>query len=102
MWGSDRTDSLAGSKENRALDYQAGPTAVRMLVGAQLRKLREASGLTREEAGYAIRASHSKISRLELGRTSFKARDVSELLTLYGVTDEAERATLLALAEQAN
>ncbi|WP_271222459.1 helix-turn-helix domain-containing protein [Streptosporangium carneum] len=72
-----------------------------MLVGAQLRRLREARGVTREEAGNAIRASHSKISRLELGRTSFKRRDVADLLTLYGVTDDAERATLLSLAEQA-
>lgn len=74
----------------------------RMLVGAQLRRLREARGVSREEAGNAIRASHSKISRLELGRTSFKRRDVADLLTLYGVTDDAERATLLSLAEQAS
>ncbi|MEV8635298.1 helix-turn-helix transcriptional regulator [Streptosporangium sp. NPDC051023] len=73
-----------------------------MLVGAQLRRLREARGVSREEAGNAIRASHSKISRLELGRTSFKRRDVADLLTLYGVTDDAERATLLSLAEQAS
>ncbi|MFF5208365.1 helix-turn-helix domain-containing protein [Streptosporangium sp. NPDC000396] len=73
-----------------------------MLVGAQLRRLREARGITREDAGEAIRASHSKISRLELGRTGFKQRDVADLLTLYGVTGEAERATLLSLAEQAN
>jgi transcriptional regulator with XRE-family HTH domain len=100
MGGSDGAGFLA---EGRALDYQqAGPTVVRMLVGAQLRKLREERGITREDAGYAIRASHSKISRLELGRTSFKERDVADLLALYGVTDEAERATLLALAEQAN
>jgi hypothetical protein len=37
-----------------------------------------------------------------MGRTGFKIRDVAELLTLYGVTDAAERATLLALAEQSN
>jgi transcriptional regulator with XRE-family HTH domain len=100
MGGFDGPGFLA---EGRALDYQqAGPTVVRMLVGTRLRALREARGITREDAGYAIRASHSKISRLELGRTSFKGRDVADLLTLYGVTDEAERATLLALAEQAN
>ncbi|MEV7013036.1 helix-turn-helix transcriptional regulator [Streptosporangium sp. NPDC051022] len=72
-----------------------------MLVGAQLRRLREARGVTREEAGKAIRASHSKISRLELGRTGLKRRDVADLLTLYDVTDDAERATLLSLTEQA-
>ena len=81
---------------------QAGPTVLRMLVGAQLRGLREARRLTRAEAGQAIRASHSKISRLELGRTGFKSRDIADLLTLYGVVDEAERAPLIALAHQAN
>ena len=43
------------------------------------------AGITREAAGYSIRASESKISRMELGRVSFKARDVEDLLTLYGV-----------------
>jgi hypothetical protein len=79
-----------------------GPTVLRMLVGAQLRRMRRAAGIARVDAGYAIRASDSKISRIELGRTGFKARDVADLLTLYGVTDDVARATLLALAEQAN
>ncbi|MCZ7415102.1 MULTISPECIES: helix-turn-helix domain-containing protein [unclassified Streptomyces] len=71
----------------------------RILLGSQLRRLREARGVTREDAGYSIRASESKISRMELGRVSFKARDVADLLTLYGVTDEAEREPLLNLAK---
>lgn len=74
----------------------------RILLGSQLRRLREARGVTREAAGYSIRASESKISRMELGRVSFKARDVEDLLTLYGVTDEDERAALLDLAREAN
>jgi transcriptional regulator with XRE-family HTH domain len=73
-----------------------------MLLGAQLRRLRESKGITREDAGYSIRASESKISRMELGRVSFKERDVADLLTLYGVTDEAERQTLLDLVREAN
>jgi transcriptional regulator with XRE-family HTH domain len=79
-----------------------GPTVLRMLLGAQLRKLREARGISREKAGWEIRSSESKISRIELGRVSFKERDVADLLTLYGVTDEAERDTMLGLARQAN
>jgi transcriptional regulator with XRE-family HTH domain len=74
----------------------------RILLGSQLRRLREARGITREAAGYSIRASESKISRMELGRVSFKARDVEDLLTLYGVTDGAERTALLGLVRQAN
>ena len=79
-----------------------GPTATRMVLGALLRRLRETQGISRERAGEEIRASQSKISRLELGRVSFKLRDVVDLFTLYGVTDQAQRATLLGLARQAN
>jgi transcriptional regulator with XRE-family HTH domain len=68
----------------------------------QLRRLREARGITREVAGEAIRASHAKISRLELGRVGFKARDVADLLTLYGVTDAQERDAFLTLVRRAN
>lgn len=85
-----------------ALDYdQAGPAAVRILLGGRLRKLREAAGISPEDAGFAIRASASKISRMELGRTGFKPRDVADLLVLYRVSQD-ERATLLAMAEPAN
>ncbi|QXJ26773.1 helix-turn-helix domain-containing protein [Actinomadura graeca] len=79
-----------------------GPTVLRMLVGAQLRRLRESAGISTEAAGYEIRGSHSKISRMELGRVGFKERDVADLLTLYGVTDAARREPLLQLVEHAN
>jgi transcriptional regulator with XRE-family HTH domain len=65
-----------------------------------LRRLREAAGITPEQAGYEIRASRSKISRLETGRVGFKARDVTDLLTLYGVTDEQVRSKFRYLATQ--
>ncbi|MFI6518467.1 helix-turn-helix domain-containing protein [Spirillospora sp. NPDC050679] len=74
----------------------------RILLGSQLRRLREQRGVTRQAAGYTIRASESKISRLELGRVSFKERDVDDLLTLYGVADKTEREALLQLARDAN
>ena len=81
---------------------RGGPTVLRMLLGIQLRRLREAKGLTPEQAGYEIRASRSKISRVEHGRVGFKERDVADLLSLYGVSDEQERRRMLALARQAN
>lgn len=80
----------------------SGSVVRRILLGSQLRRLRESRGITREAAGYSIRASESKISRMELGRVSFKSRDVEDLLTLYGVTDETERGALLSLAKEAN
>lgn len=81
---------------------EPGSVVRRMLLGSQLRRLREARGITREAAGYSIRASESKISRMELGRVSFKTRDVEDLLTLYGITDDTERESLLSLAREAN
>ena len=71
-----------------------------MLLGAQLRRLREAAGISAEKAGYAIRGSRSKISRMETGRVGLKVRDVEDLLTLYGVDDERERAKVVALARR--
>jgi Domain of unknown function (DUF5753)/Helix-turn-helix domain len=75
---------------------------LRMLLGAQLRRLRESANVTRDNAGYHIRASGSKISRMELGRVSFKERDVIDLLEFYGVDDTAEREKLLQLTREAN
>jgi len=81
---------------------RSGPTALRLLVGTQLRRLREASGLTREAAAEVIRGSGAKMSRLETGRVGFKRRDVADLLTMYGVTDGPVREAMLSLAERAN
>lgn len=80
----------------------SGPTVRRILLGSHLRRLRERKGISRETAGYHIRASESKISRLELGRVGFKRRDVEDLLTLYGITDETERAQVLDHVLEAN
>ncbi|PWI41691.1 helix-turn-helix transcriptional regulator [Streptomyces sp. ICBB 8177] len=80
---------------------RGGPTVLRIVLGTQLRKLRMRNGITREQAGEAIRGSHAKISRLELGRVGCKERDVSDLLTLYEVHDADERAQYLELARQA-
>jgi transcriptional regulator with XRE-family HTH domain len=88
-------DGLAG-------DQGGGPTARRMILGAQLRRLRERARITRADAGYHIRASESKISRLELGRVGFKDRDVADLLTLYGVEDAAERGHFLDMVKESS
>jgi hypothetical protein len=73
-----------------------------MLLGAQLRRLREARGITRAGAGVGIRAPGAKISRLEHGRAGLKERDIAGLLACYGVDDEQQRARLLALARRAD
>lgn len=77
-----------------------GPTVARLMLGTKLQRLRTAAGIGTDEAGDAIRASRSKISRMENGRVGVKARDVTDLLDLYGVTDEDERTGMMALARQ--
>jgi transcriptional regulator with XRE-family HTH domain len=95
--GPDSEPLLSG------LEDSAGDSAVlRMRLGSQLRRLREAVGITPERAGFEIRASRSKISRLENGRVKLKNRDVTDLLALYGVTDEAVRSKFLALVIRSN
>lgn len=88
--------------EGAFTEARGGPTVLRILVGAQLRRLREASGITREAAAYAIRGSEAKMSRIESGRVGFKSRDVADLLALYGLTEGSARDVVLHLAEQAN
>ncbi|MFD8494021.1 helix-turn-helix domain-containing protein [Amycolatopsis sp. NPDC059657] len=83
-------------------EQNLGPTARRMILGSQLRRLREQAAITRSEAGYNIRGSESKISRLELGRVGFKERDVADLLTMYGITESSERAAFLDMVKESN
>jgi len=81
-------------------DNGTGAAALRIQLGAHLRRLRQSREVSREAAGWEIRASESKISRMELGRVPVKERDVADLLTFYGVGSE-ERAVLLSLARRA-
>jgi transcriptional regulator with XRE-family HTH domain len=79
-----------------------GPTVRRLLLGARLRRLRTEAGISREEAGEAIRASAWKIHRLENGQVGVKQRDVVDLLRLYGVSDLDEVAAFVTMAQAAN
>jgi transcriptional regulator with XRE-family HTH domain len=67
-----------------------------------LRRLRESQGISAHDAAQEIRGSESKISRIELGRNAVREIDIADLLTLYGITDKAEREQLLSLASRAN
>lgn len=90
------------SSFQRYLDQgDTGPTVLRIVLGGQLRSLRQSRGISREGAGKAIRGSHAKISRIELGKVRVKERDLSDLLDVYGVHDDTERAAYFAMARQA-
>ncbi len=89
-------------RSSPAADSPGAPTVLRILLGTQLRRLRESRGISAQDAARAIRGSESKISRIELGRNAVREVDIADLLNLYGITDPAEREQLLTLASQAN
>lgn len=80
----------------------ASPTVRRRRLGAELRRLREAAGVTTDQARTRLACSPSKISRIELGRSPTTTRDVADLLELYRVTDPTTITALTALAQQSN
>ena len=77
----------------------SSPTVRRRRLAAELRRLR--GSRTGTVVAKALGWSPAKISRYELGRSSFPIDEVEKLLDLYGVA-EPRRAELLALAEEAN
>jgi len=85
-----------------AQEPSSGPTALRIILGVKLRRLRQSREITREDAGRAIRGSHAKITRLERGQVGAKERDLRDLLTLYGIHDPDKREEFFDLARQAN
>ncbi len=76
------------------------PTVRRRELGALLRALRLEKGLTVEQAAERLMVSMSKLSRIETGHGAATPRDIRDLCDLYGVTDEAERERMMALARE--
>jgi transcriptional regulator with XRE-family HTH domain len=76
------------------------PTVRRRRLGSELRKLREAKGLTAEEVAARLLVSQSKISRLENGRRSISQRDVRDLCGVYDVQDERVVESLMTMAKE--
>ncbi|MER7890513.1 helix-turn-helix transcriptional regulator [Micromonospora sp. NPDC094482] len=77
------------------------PILRRRRLGTELRRLREAAGLTGDQVIERIGwASASKLSRLENGRSRPDPEDVRDLLDLYGA-DEALRGELLGITQEA-
>ncbi|MGC4809812.1 helix-turn-helix domain-containing protein [Micromonospora sp. DT228] len=77
------------------------PIMRRRRLGLELRRLREAAGLTGDQVIERIGwASASKLSRLENGRSRPDPQDVGVLLALYGA-DEALHTELLGIAGEA-
>ncbi|MDT0388900.1 helix-turn-helix domain-containing protein [Streptomyces dubilierae] len=77
---------------------QHGPAVRRRKLGAELRALRAAAGLTSGEAARLVGWHQSKVSRIETGTSGVKPADVRLLLDAYCVTDTQLRDLLMMLA----
>jgi transcriptional regulator with XRE-family HTH domain len=73
------------------------PTVRRRRLGAELRRLREAAGLTLAEAAADLDTSDSTLSRVENGRGRVRRTDVQAMLDLYDVRDPVLREGLLRI-----
>jgi transcriptional regulator with XRE-family HTH domain len=65
------------------------PTVRRRRLGLELRRLREAAGITIEAVAERLECSSSKISRIETGHSGATPRDVRDMLAVYGVDGKA-------------
>jgi transcriptional regulator with XRE-family HTH domain len=81
------------------MSVRHSPTVRRRRLGAELRRLREAAGMTCEQAGEHLDCSSSKISRIETARVPARALDVQALCQLYGASAELT-GRLVALARE--
>jgi transcriptional regulator with XRE-family HTH domain len=76
------------------------PTLRKRQLGMELRRLREAAGVTIDQVADRLECSGSKISRIETGHTGVTPRDVRDMLSVYQV-DTSYADTLLQIAREA-
>lgn len=79
------------------VDHRGDPSALRFLIGHDLRASRERIGMTQTVAGKVIGCSHSKINYLETGKTQQQPDEVTALLRAYGAdVEHVDRMASLA------
>lgn len=74
------------------------PAAARRRLGLELKSLREGVGKQLADAAVVLDCSSSKVSRLENGKGIPRARDVRDLLELYGPVSDEQSGDLYDLA----
>ncbi len=67
------------------MNPRRSPTIRRRRLGAELRRYRDAAGVTIDVVADRLGCSPSKVSRIETGHTSATPRDVKDMLDIYGV-----------------
>lgn len=78
-------------------DRRNDPSALRFLLGHDLRAMRERARMKQSDAGRVLKCSQAKINYLEVGKTQQKPGEVTKLLRAYGAdVDHVDRMTSLA------
>lgn len=79
------------------VDRRSDPSALRFLIGHDLRTTRERAGLKQTDAGKVLGCSQAKINYLETGKTQQQPDQVTDLLRAYGAeVEHVDRMTSLA------
>src|SRR5215469_3540596 len=89
-------------REDEPMPAGGKPTVRSRRVGSELRRLREAAGVTTAQAAELLACSPAKISRVENGIVSVRVVDLRILLDRYGVDDADHRGYLERLARGSN
>ncbi|MER5778975.1 helix-turn-helix transcriptional regulator [Streptomyces sp. NPDC002039] len=82
------------------MSAKQNPTIRRITLGAELRRLRMACGLTGMQVADQLLISQPKISLMETGRRAISPRDVRDLCRLYGVVDQQVVGALMRMASE--
>ena len=77
------------------------PMVRRRQLMAELKRLRDAAGLTQEDVAGQLDWHSTKVMRIETGRTAPHPNDVRVMLGLYGVTSPEQVSALVKLAQDA-
>nr|WP_282084317.1 helix-turn-helix transcriptional regulator [Streptomyces tendae] len=77
---------------------RSAPTERQRRLGAELRKLRVAAGMTTERAAALLNVPRTNVPNMESGRSGISAERVRTLAANYGCTDQALVEALAALA----
>jgi transcriptional regulator with XRE-family HTH domain len=92
--------SIGRPRRSQAVTAAQSRTVRRRRLGDELRRLREARGMTIEEAATALECSHSRVSLIENGKQGSRPKDVREMAHVYGLADPAQVGALENLAKQ--
>ncbi|MFI7500300.1 helix-turn-helix domain-containing protein [Streptomyces sp. NPDC049687] len=77
---------------------RSAPTARRLRIGIELRRLRERAGMTAAEAARSLGTTQAQVSNIEANRFGISAERVRTLAHIYGCTDEPHVDALADMA----